>query len=44
MEIFLAGLFLSLLLLFLELKLDTKECPASDRTHLHLFIKFIIKN
>ena len=30
-------------MLFLELKLDTKEGTANERTHLHIFIKFIKK-
>ena len=29
---------------FLELKLNTKEGTANERTHLHIFIKFIKKN
>ena len=29
---------------FFELKLDTNEGTASKRTHLHIFIKFIIRN
>ena len=31
-------------LLFLELKLDTKEGTANGRTHLHMFTIFIKKN
>ena len=30
-------------LLFLDLKLDTKESTANEGTHLHIFIKFITK-
>ena len=31
-------------LLFLELKLGTKEGTANERTHLHIFAKFVKKN
>ena len=31
-------------MLFFELKLDTKEGTANERTHLHIFSKFIKKN
>ena len=41
MENVLACLFVKLIL---ELELDTKEGTASKTTHLHIFIKFIIKN
>ena len=41
MENVLAYLFLKLVF---ELKLDTKEGIASKGTHLHKFIKFMIKN
>ena len=31
-------------MLFLELELDTEQGTACERTHLHIFIKFLIQN
>ena len=44
MENVLACLFLKLIFTLFELKLDPKEVTANERTHLHIFIEFIIKN
>ena len=35
---------INICLLFLELNLYTKESTANERTHLHIFIKFMKKN
>ena len=43
MENVLGCLFLKLMFDFFELKLDTKEGTANERTNLHIFIIFINK-